>query len=81
LAAKVISQEIYERQKQLERDREEKQLEREREREEKQLEREREEKQKKIELLTQRLKDPNLDLIMQGKFQGMLDALQFGPFE
>jgi isocitrate dehydrogenase len=79
VATKVITQEVYERQKEREREREEKQLER--EREEKQLEREREEKQKKIVLLAHRLTDPMLDQKVREKYQAMLDALQFGSFE
>ena len=90
LAAKCMSEEVYERQKQLEREEKQKQLEREeklkqleREREEKEKEKEkqlqREEKQKKIAGLTQRLSDPNLEPEKRRKFQDMLDDLQFGP--
>jgi rare lipoprotein A (peptidoglycan hydrolase) len=85
LAAKCMSEEVYERQKQREREEKEKQLEREekqkqleREREEKEKQLEREEKQKKIAGLTQRLSDPNLEPEKRRKFQDMLDDLQFG---
>ena len=65
LAAKCMSEEVYERQKQREREEKEKQI-------------EREEKQKKIAGLTQRLSDPNLEPEKRRKFQDMLDDLQFG---
>ncbi len=84
LAAKCTSEEVYERQKQREREEKEKQLQREEkekqlQREEKEKQLQREEKQKKIAGLTQRLLDPNLEPEKRRKFQDMLDDLQFGP--